>query len=59
MTLTTVVRVHSLVGHVYWGVVRFFHPVVVRSLMRHTAHPAGVLAPFNLPRTTARDVSCL
>lgn len=42
VTLTTVVHLHSPLGRAYWSVVRFFHPVVLRALLRGTAHPAGV-----------------
>lgn len=43
VTLTTVVRVHSRLGRVYWGVVRHVHPLVVRAIMRQAAYPAGFL----------------
>ena len=54
VTLTTIVNVHSTIGKIYWSVVRHFHPVVVRSLMRSTAHPAGLAAAVpSMDRTAA------
>ena len=41
VTMTTIVHLHSPLGRLYWSVVRHFHPVVLRSLLRHAASPAG------------------
>jgi hypothetical protein len=39
VVLSTVVKVHNRRGRAYWGVVRWFHPVVVRSMLAR-AHRA-------------------
>jgi len=48
VTMTTVVHLHSRLGRAYWAVVRHFHPVVVRALMRRAASPSGVERLFPL-----------
>lgn len=57
VTMTTIVYVHSRFGRFYWSVVRFFHPRVVRALMRRAAHPAGTDVTFPPPAgaATPRD----
>lgn len=37
----TVVQVHNRLGRAYWAVVRWFHPVVVRSLLRRVPAPVA------------------
>lgn len=34
VVITTTVTIHNLLGRLYWGVVRFVHPLVVRSSLR-------------------------
>jgi hypothetical protein len=38
VAFTTTVTVNNPLGHLYWSVVRWFHPPVVRTMLRH-AHP--------------------
>lgn len=44
VTVTTLIQIHSRLGRVYWSVVRHFHPLVVRSLLRGTRHPVGAVS---------------
>lgn len=37
--VTTLVQRHNLLGDLYWSLVRWFHPVVVRSLLRGAPRP--------------------
>lgn len=39
VAVTTLVQVHNGLGRLYWSVVRWFHPVVVRSLLRRVPAP--------------------
>jgi hypothetical protein len=32
--VVTLVRVHNRLGRVYWAVVRFFHPPIVKAMLR-------------------------
>ncbi|MDR1428625.1 MAG: DUF2867 domain-containing protein [Bifidobacteriaceae bacterium] len=34
VSVATIVEIHNAVGRLYWSVVRLFHPVMVRALMR-------------------------
>jgi hypothetical protein len=39
VVFTTTFQVHNLIGRLYWGVVRWFHPLVVRAMLRQARVP--------------------
>ncbi|MCL3860199.1 DUF2867 domain-containing protein [Actinotalea sp. K2] len=39
VTVSTLVQIHNHLGRIYWAVVRWFHPVVVRALVRRAPRP--------------------
>jgi hypothetical protein len=34
VSVATVVEIHNLFGRLYWSVVRWFHPMIVRAMLR-------------------------
>jgi hypothetical protein len=48
--LVTLVQLHNAVGRLYWSVVRWFHPLVVRALVRRVPIPLdGAAVPQAAP----------
>jgi hypothetical protein len=40
VVVTTTLQVHNTIGRLYWGVVRWVHPLVVRTILRRARVPA-------------------
>ena len=45
VSVTTTVQVHNGLGRLYWSVVRWFHPVVVRAMLARVPRPVVGGAP--------------